>query len=266
MSVALITEAGRGIGRGIAVDLAKRGYALGLTSRSAEELAEAADECRAHGTAVITRAADVCDTAAVGHVVTDIETELGSIDLLVNNAGRIEHAPLDFADADLEDAWDVVRTNLRGPMVVSHAVLPGMIARGGGHIININSGSAHRLGRYYTGYYVSKGALARLTNQLAGQLADRGVRVFDLAPGSVATTLSRSMPNSATRTEWTPLQATVDLVAAVAEGRLDALTGRFLHADTDSVESLLRAGDCILSHQGRVLALTRYGQEDPLRS
>jgi short-subunit dehydrogenase len=266
MSVALITGAGRGIGRGIAVGLAHRGYALCLTSRSADELAEAADECSAHGAAVITCAADVCDTAAMGRTVADVETELGGIDLLVNNAGRIERSPLDFADADLEDAWDVVRTNLRGPMVVSRAVLPGMIARGRGRIVNINSGSAHRVGTYYTGYYVSKGALARFTSQLASQLADRAVRVFDLAPGSVATALSSSMPNSATRTEWTPLQATVDLVAAVAEGRLDALTGRFLHADTDSVDSLLRASSSILSHQARVLALTRYGQEDPLRS
>ena len=123
-----------------------------------------------------------------------MEEELGGIGLLVNNAGVIERAEVPFVDDDVEDSWRVIEANVRGPLLVTHAVLPGMLARGDGRVLNLNSGAGHRAMTSYTGYAISKGALARFTTQLDAQYRDRGIRVLDLAPGHVETAMTTSMP------------------------------------------------------------------------
>ena len=264
---ALVTGAGRGIGRGLALALAREGYALGLVARSRDALDEVADEARALGVPVTVAVADLVDRAAVAAAVARVEDGLagpGGVGLLVNNAGVIEHAEVPFAQDDVEDAWRVVETNVRGPLLVTHAVLPAMLARGGGRVLNMNSGAGHRAMTTYTGYAISKGALARFTTQLHRQYADAGLRVLDLAPGHVETAMTTGMPMHAGRTTWTPPALVADLVLAFAAGELDALSGRFVRAGTDTVASLREHTDRIVATDARTLRLTTWGPDDPV--
>lgn len=262
---ALVTGAGRGIGRAIAVGLVARGLSVGLLARDAAALDEVAAACRAAGAAAVPVVADVSDPEAVAAAVRTVEAELGAVGLLVNNAGAIEQVEAPFLDVDPADTWRVVEVNLRGPLLVTHAVLPSMLAAGGGRVVNLSSGMAYKALLAYTGYAVSKGALARFTAQLAAQYGAAGVRAFDLAPGTVRTAMSTAMPLHAGRTEWTPPERTVELVAAIAAGRLDELSGRFFRAGTDTVESLLALRDDILAQDARVLRLALISENDPLR-
>jgi 3-oxoacyl-[acyl-carrier protein] reductase len=261
---ALVTGANRGIGRHLAVGLAASGFDVALLGRRPEALDPVAAECAAHSVRAVPVAADVVDRAQVAAAVAAAEEHLGGIDLLINNAGVIESDDRPFGETDVEEMWRVVEVNVRGPMLVTHAALPVMLARGRGHIVNINSGAGHKAMSGYTGYAVSKGALVRLTTQLDAQYRDRGVYAFDVAPGHIATEMTRGMPMHEGRTDWTPPEALVDLVVGVASGRLDALAGRFFRAGTDTVDSLLVAADEIVARDARVLRLAPITPEDPV--
>lgn len=267
---ALVTGAGRGIGRGLAIGLVRAGWDVALVGRTREHLDAVAAECRELASAasrVVVAVADVVDRAAVTRAVAQVEeafASAGGIGLLVNNAGVIEHRELDLVADDVEDVWRVIETNVRGPLLMSHAVLPGMLARGSGYVVDINSGSGYRPATEYTGYGISKGALARLTTMLHRQYASRGVRSLDVAPGVVVTDMTRAMPVHDDRTEWTPVEATVALVDAFGSGRLDALSGRFVRAGADTEESLRAAAGRIEAADARTLRLATWGADDPL--
>ena len=263
--MALVTGAGRGIGRGLAVGLAQAGYAVGLVGRRRGPLDDVARECAAAGVATVVVAdADLTVAEDARRAVDDVEAALGAPGLLVNNAGVIESREVPFGEDDVEDVWRVIETNVRGPLLVTHAALPGMLARGGGRVVNINSGSGHRLAASYTGYGISKGALARFTGLLDHQYRDQGIRVLDLAPGVVATDMTAAMPVHGDRTAWTDVSEVVALLLAFAEGRLDALSGRFVRAGMDTAESLLAEADRIVAADARALRLVPYGPRDPV--
>jgi NAD(P)-dependent dehydrogenase (short-subunit alcohol dehydrogenase family) len=268
LHTALVTGAGRGIGRGIALGLARAGWSVGLVGRTRAHLETVADECRALNPSgrTVVAAGDLIDPDAVAAAVAAVEESfapIGGLSLLVNNAGVVERAELPFAADDLADIWRVIETNVRGPLLVTHAVLPGMLARGAGWVVNLNSGAGHRATDVYTGYGISKGALSRFTRLLDHQYRAAGIRVLDLAPGVVATDMTETMPLHEGRTEWTPVEAVADLVLAFAEGRLDALSGRFVRAGVDTPASLLAAADRIVAQDARVLRLATYGPDDP---
>ncbi|NHT17985.1 SDR family oxidoreductase [Cellulomonas sp. IC4_254] len=257
------------MGRGLALGLVRAGWDVALAGRTRTHLDAVAEEARAArpGARVVVEAVDVVDREAVAAAVARVEeafADLGGLGLLVNNAGVIERAEVDLVADDVEDVWRVIETNVRGPLLLAHAVLPGMLARGSGHVVNINSGSGHRPSPVYTGYGISKGALARLTTMLDAQYADRGVTVLDVAPGVVVTDMTQAMPLHDERTEWTPVEATVDLVDAFGSGRLDALHGRFVRAGTDTPEDLAALADRIVAADARTLRLAPYGADDPV--
>lgn len=262
---ALVTGAGRGIGRGLALGLAAAGWSVGLVGRTRATLDEVADEIRAQGGLAVAAAADLVDRLAVLDAVARVEADLGGIDLLVNNAGVIENAELPFAEDDVEDMWRVVETNVRGPMLVTHAVLPGMLARGGGRIVNLSSGSGVRPQAVYSGYAISKGALARLTTVLHAQYADRGIRVLDLAPGVVRTDMTASMPVHDDRTAWTSIEDVVGLAAAFGAGELEEVSGRWVRAGTDTPATLRRDAATIVERDARTLRLALIDADDPVR-
>lgn len=264
---ALVTGAGRGIGRGVALGLARSGWAVALVGRTAQHLDEVAEEVAATGARVTVAAGDLVDATVVLDVVARVEAafeDLGGVGLLVNNAGVIERAEVPFAEDDVEDSWRVVETNVRGPLLVTRAVLPAMLARGGGRVLNMNSGAGIHATPSYTGYGISKGALARLTTLLDGQYRDQGLRVLDLAPGVVATDMTGGMPAHAERTDWTPVEEVAELVRAFGDGELDALSGRFVRAGADTVASLRAATAEILATNARRLRLSTWGPDDPL--
>lgn len=259
-----MTGGGRGIGRGIALGLAGAGFAVALVGRTRARVDQVAAEVRAAGGTAFAASADLVDAGQVADAVARAEADLGGIGLLVNNAGVIERAETDFVTDDVEDSWRIIETNVRGPLLVTHAVLPAMLARGGGRVLNLNSGSGYRRAPTYTGYSISKGALARLTTMVDTQYRDRGIRVLDLAPGHVETDMTGSMPMHEGRTDWTPLAEVVALVTAFAEGTLDELSGRLVRAGADTVASLLAAADRIVASDARTLRLPSYGEDDPI--
>ncbi|MCR6690600.1 SDR family NAD(P)-dependent oxidoreductase [Cellulomonas sp.] len=262
----VVSGAGRGIGRGIALGLAAAGWDVGLVGRTRAHLDAVADEIArgSSGARTVVAVAELTDAAQVRAAVADLQGAWGGIDLLVNNAGVIEHAETDFAADDVEDAWRVVETNVRGPMLLAHAVLPDMLVRGSGRLLQISSGAGYSRSSSYTGYGISKGALARLTTLLDAQYRDRGIRTLDLAPGVVATDMTAGMPVHAQRTAWTSLDDVVALVRAFGDGELDALSGRLVRAGADTVDSLRAAADRIVAADARRLRVPSYGTDDPL--
>lgn len=228
----MVTGAGRGIGREIALALGGEGMSLLLLSRTGEQVREVADEVmQRHGVRCLPAAVDVTDSAAVARVVLHAEQQLGTVDLLVNNAAIIERDEVPFWDSNIDDVWRVIETNLRGPLLMTRALLPAMVQRGRGHIVNLTSRAraASRTGTY-TGYAVSKRAVSVLTECLAGPLAGTGVVVVDVLPGLVRTQMTESMPVWNDVTEWDDVSATTRVVIDVARGSYDDRAGTILDA------------------------------------
>jgi NAD(P)-dependent dehydrogenase (short-subunit alcohol dehydrogenase family) len=183
--VALITGAGRGIGRAIALAFAREGAALVLTARSVEQLAFVAEETAALSEAqVIVQAADITDERQVDELFARITAEFGRLDLLVNNAGAFDGGPLDELSAE---AWDrVLNTNLRGPFLCTRAALRLMKPAKSGRIINIGSIAGQRSRPNSAAYTASKHGLWGLTQATALEGREYGVTCGALHPGNVA--------------------------------------------------------------------------------
>ncbi len=231
--IGVVTGAGRGIGREIATALATEGMSLLVLARTGNEVRALAEELTAaYDVPVLPAAVDVTDAAAVDRVVMHAEQQLGTVDLLVNNAARIEPVELPFWEADRDELWDVVATNLRGPLLLTRALLPPMVQRGHGHVVNVTSRAraATRTGTY-TGYAVSKRALSVLTQSLAAALEGTGVVVVDLLPGLVRTSMTSGMPVwQGEDTAWDDVAASGRVVVDVALGRYDDRAGEQLDA------------------------------------
>lgn len=230
--VGIVTGAGRGLGLEIATHLAAEGMDLMLLARTGAAVRALAEQLSgAYGVRAFPAAIDVADSAAVDRVVLHAEQHLGTVDLLVNNAARLEASAVPFWEADRDELWGIVETNLRGPMLLTRALLPSMVQRGHGRVINIASRArAATLSGTYTGYAVSKRALSLFTESLAAPLHGTGVTVLDVLPGLVRTDLTLSMPVWSDVTEWDSAGATARVVTAAACGRYDDRHGTVLDA------------------------------------
>jgi NAD(P)-dependent dehydrogenase (short-subunit alcohol dehydrogenase family) len=164
-------------------------------------------------------------------------------------------------EADPDEWWAVVESHVRGALLLVHAVVPGMVTRNRGRVVSLASGLSTRGGAVYSAYSVGKTGLMRLTENLAAALDGTRVRAFDLAPGVVETTMSRSMSIHEGRTDWTAPETVVELVAAIAAGELDAWSGRFLRAGGDDLTTLRRV---VPEGDARRLRLRAYGPDDPI--
>jgi NAD(P)-dependent dehydrogenase (short-subunit alcohol dehydrogenase family) len=246
--VALITGGGRGIGRNVAVELAKAGMKVAVAARSTHEIQETAVQVR--GIAI---QCDVSDRDSVEGVVERTEKELGPIDLLVSNAGiSIEEG--DAWTLDPDEWWRVFEVNVLGVYLCCRAVIPRMLERGGGRIVNVASGAAYLPGSSSTAYSASKAAVHRFSETLANQLTDRGIPVFSISPGLVKTRMTEDFGDDA---PWTPPELAPKLVRALASGRLDGLAGRYLHAEHDDVDDLASRIGQILDDDLNAIRLRR---------
>jgi 3-oxoacyl-[acyl-carrier protein] reductase len=246
--VALVTGGGRGIGRNIAVELAEAGMKVAVAARSTTEIEETA--AQVGGIAI---QCDVSDRASVKRMVERTEEELGPIDLLVSNAGiSIEEG--DAWTLDPDEWWRVFEVNILGVYLCCRAVIPGMLERGGGRIVNVASGAAYLPGSSSTAYSASKAAVHRFSETLANQLKDRGIPVFSISPGLVKTRMTEDFGDDA---PWTPPELAPKLVRALASGRLDGLAGRYLHAEHDDVDDLASRMDEILDDDLNAIRLRR---------
>ena len=245
--VALVTGGGRGIGRNTAVELASAGMKLAVSARSKDEIEKTAAEVG--GIAI---QCDVSDREQVERMVAETEETLGPIDLLVANAGM---APDEDKAWEMEPAdwWRTFEVNVLGVYLCNRAVIPGMLERGRGRIVNVASGAAYLPGSSTTSYSASKAAVHRFSETLAKQLEGR-IPVFSISPGLVRTSMTDEFGDDA---PWTPPELAPRLVRALASGRLDPLAGRYLHAEHDDVDDLERRADEIVADDLNAIRLQR---------
>lgn len=188
---AIITGAGKGIGRAIATALAKEGVNLGLMARTASDL-EALKESlsKEYGVSVYTATADVSSRYEVEAAVSKLKEELGRIDILINNAGIATFGTV--AEMDPEEWERIIQVNLLGTYYVSRAVLPAMLDQNSGDIINISSTAGEKGFATGSAYCASKFGIMGLTESLLQEVRKKNIRVVALTPSTVNTDLART--------------------------------------------------------------------------
>lgn len=243
--VAIVTGGGRGLGRAFALELATKGAAVAVTGRSQDQISETVARINEAGGRAAAFVADVTDHAAATRIVDEVEKTLGPVDLLVNNAGIV--TPLGpVADADIEQWWRCMEVNLRGPLIYCKGVLPKMIARHRGRIINVASGAGTTGTPNMSAYVVSKTSLIRLTEILGAEVRDHGIQVFAIEPGTVRTAMTdylkspegqRRMPSSIQavfeKGHDSPPEYAANLILKLASGRADRLSGHYIEVYDD---------------------------------
>jgi 3-oxoacyl-[acyl-carrier protein] reductase len=258
--VALVTGGGRGVGEGIARELAQAGARVAVSARTRDQVEAVASEIG--GLAIV----------AVDSMVDQVEAELGPIDLLVANAGRNVREQKAW-EVNPADWWNVFEVNVFGVYLCCRAVIPGMLERFedrpreqsprglhgdaasgvAGRIVITGSGASYLPHSGSTAYSSSKAAVWRFGNVLAEQL-ERRIPVFVISPGLVRTEMTKAAPDDA---PWTPPELAPRLVRALASGRADGLSGRYIHAEHDDIDELIRRADEIRERDLNAIRLQR---------
>ncbi len=269
--VAVVTGASSGLGREIAIALGTAGARVAVMARSADQLEETAALVEKEGGCAVAEVVDVADRSAVERAFGRVEERLGPVDLLVNNAGVA--GPLGpFWELDEDEWWAAMEVNLRGAVRCLAAVLPGMVARRSGRVVNVGSNAGIHRWPNLSAYSVSKSALIKLTENLAIEAKKHRVRLFAIDPGMLrvgmtAALLDAEIPPghpAAVTAEWfrqqlaagreVPLARGAELVVALAEGRADALSGCYLTV-YDDLERLVGQAATIRRRDLRTLRL-----------
>ena len=253
--VALVSGGGRGIGRLLGARLAGAGAAVGLIARSGDELAAAAGEIHRAGGMAAAAVADVTDQRATAAALAELRERLGTVDVLVNNAG-VSGPVGPLWEAPTAGWWRAVEVNLGGAFALTQLALEHMIPAGRGRIINITSYAGVYRWPLLSAYAASKAALVKLTETLAEETRPHGVSVFSVDPGllpiglgeaALRATAGRQTPAGRVQ-GWIrdqfaagrgadPEQA-ARLIVALASGHADRLSGRHLSV-TDNLDALL---------------------------
>lgn len=189
--VALITGGGRGIGRATAIELAKEGVNVGLVGRTLENLEKVKAELEAYDVNVAVATADVSNLDEITKAVESIKTELGPIDILLNNAGISKFGG--FMELTPEEWTNIIDVNIKGVYYTTHAVLPEMIERQTGDIINISSTAGEKGGPVTSAYSASKFGVIGLSESLMQEVRKYNIRVSTLTPSTVATEMAAEL-------------------------------------------------------------------------
>jgi len=257
--VAIVTGAGRGFGKAIAMRYAAEGAAVALTARSKDELDKTVEAIEAVGGRALALPADVTSQGEIASMVETVENALGPTSLIVSNAG----VPWPFGPLwvnDPEQWWAAQEVHIKGPMILAHAALPGMIERRKGRIIFISAIASHMTVGGLSAYIIGKTAQRRLAELVACEAGEFGVSAFSIDPGFVFTQLAEDTMNSPEAQKYLPqmvdrlremkaagggsqkdyercAQRCVDL----ASGRYDALSGSYSELPDDLDAMLAQA-------------------------
>ncbi|MCA9750868.1 MAG: SDR family oxidoreductase [Gemmatimonadetes bacterium] len=187
--IAVVTGAGRGIGAAVARELASAGARVVLASRTLAPATAVAEEITAAGGRALALRCDVTGEADVALLAADLAERVGPADILVNNAGAAHAAPLERTT--LDDWERMLAVNATGTFLMTRALLPAMIARGFGRVVNVASVAALEGGRYISAYAAAKHAVLGFTRSVAEEVRGTGVTVNAVCPGYVDTDLTR---------------------------------------------------------------------------
>jgi NAD(P)-dependent dehydrogenase (short-subunit alcohol dehydrogenase family) len=276
--VVVVTGGGRGIGQVLANSLADAGAVVAVAGRSADDLTKTVTEISARGGRADSVILDVADRNAVAAGILQIERAYGRIDLLINNAGLLGPVA-DLWEADPGEWWRTMEVHIGGTFLCSRAVLPGMISRGSGRIINVVSHAGVFRWPTCSAYSVSKAAVVKLTENLGVELRRHGVAVFAFHPGLTSIGLSEqaiamqvdpdSPKNRAiawVRNEVESDRAVspdrvADFVMALAKGQGDGLSGRYLTV-FDDLGALAARAKYIRAADALTLRVREFDCED----
>ena len=185
---ALITGAGKGIGKAVAQQLAAEGVNVALLARTEKDLQAVAEELKSSGVKVVYASADVADRLAVEAAIAKLSAELGSIDILINNAGIGKFGK--FMELEPEEWEQIIKVNLLGAYYVIRGVLPGMITRQSGDIVNISSTAGQKGAAVTSAYSASKFGLIGMSESLMQEVRKSNIRVTTLTPSTIATDMA----------------------------------------------------------------------------
>ena len=258
-NVALVTGGGRGLGRGFAQALASAGSAVAVTARTESQVNETVNTINDEGGRAIGFPVDVTDQGGMNNIINTVESKFGPIDILVNNAGVVTPSGWDW-EIEPDVWWRSMEINLKGPYICTRAILPGMISRRQGRIVNISSAGAYTVHPYVTSYCAAKAALSHFTRCLAPAVQEFGISVFAYAPGYVRTGVTEYLSASSDMPEGyterfqqrfdegldDSMEDAVNKLIFLLSGKADALTGRHISIN-DSEEELLSGIDTILA-------------------
>jgi len=254
---ALVTGAGRGFGRSIALRLAAEGAAVTLVARSRDQLESVADEIRAAGGRAIAAPADVTDPAQVKAACDAARAAHGAPSILVSNAG----VPWPFGplwETDIETWWQAEAVHIRAPYLFMHELMPDMVAARQGRVICISAIATKLTLPFLSAYSVGKAALNKLVEMAAEEARPHNVQVFAVEPGFVITQLAEDTYNDPDARKWLPhmlsylddgrgrengdadLHRTAERCAVLAAGDYDILTGRYMELP-DPIDEWKRA-------------------------
>lgn len=229
--VVFITGAGRGIGRAIAEAFAENGAKLGLVSKTDNVMKTAKVLC--NKTAALAFCGDVSNYQFVRDSVGATVEKLGAIDILINAAAVLGPTAI-LPESDVENWMKTINTNLIGTFLTTHEVLPVMMSRKQGKVINFAGGGAAYAYPRFTAYACSKTAVVRLTETLAEEVAQYNIQVNVIAPGAVDTDMLRQVKNAGGEVKTTVnMDKPVNLVLYLASQSSNHITGRFIHSKDD---------------------------------
>ncbi len=256
--VAIVTGGGRGFGRAIACRLAAEGAAVTVTARTAAQLESTVREIESAGGRAFAAPGDVTNRQDVARVVSATVSRFGPVTLMVNNAGVAgPFGPIGVVDPD--EWWASQAIHVRGTLLYMSAVLPSMVERGGGRIINIASRGGVEVTANLSAYGVGKASQIRLTQHVAAEGKQHGISAFAIEPGTVFTDLAQGTLESPEAQRWLPGMLSIlndireredpapglarcgQMCVDLASGRFDGLSGSYLTPQDDFAGLLARS-------------------------